>query len=102
MSEWSCLLNVAFPDIEEIQVTENLEFVIMACDGECVRVCMCVCVCVCVCVACTYMPATGVHKQSHYGLCVGTCTLLQCVHSYVCTYLCVCAFEEMESFLLNP
>ena len=42
-------LYAASPDIEEIEVTEDLEFVLMACDGE--RVCVhVVYVCACVCV----------------------------------------------------
>ena len=96
MREWACLLNVAFPDIEEIQVTENLEFVIMACDGECV------CVCVCVCVACTCLQQVYTNKATMVCVLARVLFFSVCIPMCVRTYLCVCAFEEMESFLLNP
>lgn len=71
-------LYVAFPDIEEIEVTEDLEFVLMACDGE--RVCMhacCVYARVCVRACLTTMLATaGVYtKPLQFLCCVSVCKL---------------------------
>ena len=65
-------LYAASPDIEEIEVTEDLEFVLMACDGE--RVCVhVVYVCACVCARLPTVLATvcrSIHKTiAVYVLC---------------------------------